>query len=162
MKKVVPFLVVLPMLLLLTGCPYNSKVPLSNTPKVAVDANLLGTWQTVNDKDSIDMKIFSFNSLEYYIDVRPTLKNSSEISRYRTFVSMVGKEKIVNMEDLDKKGEYNFFSYKLEGDLLRVQLVSDVSVKEVYLTSKKMNKAFSKKIGEKDFYESEMKFVRKK
>ncbi len=162
MRKIVSLLAFLPLMLLLTGCPYNSKIPLSKIPKIPIDKTLLGTWQTVNEKDSMNMTILEFNSMEYFIDVRPTSNKSNEVSRYRAYSSKVGDYKIMNIEDLSRKKEYNFFRYILEGDFIKIQMVSDVVVKEGYDTPKSMTKAFVKKSGEKGFFEEDIKFIRKK
>ena len=162
MKKLVILLLLSPLLLLLTGCPYNSKVPLSAVPKIPIDKSLLGTWKSFDDKDSTEMKVLEFNSKEYYVYIRSVSKGALEVDHYRAYISVVGKEKIVNFEDLKQKGEFNFFRYKQEGDKIKVQVVSDVAVKDKYASPKSMTKAFSKKINEKDFFESELVFVRKK
>lgn len=162
MKKIATLLTVFLILVLFTACPYNSKIPLSTQPKLAIDNALVGDWRSLNDKDSLDMKVMGFNQNEYFIDIRPADKMSEEVSRYRAFLSNVGDEKFISIEELKKKNEFNFFSYKIESDVLTIRMVSDVVVKEVYESPKKMTKAFLKMKNGKDFYETEIKFKRKK
>ncbi len=164
MKKLVTFLPFLAMMTLLTGCPYNSKIPLSK-PDTPIDKALLGVWSAViekGDADSVEMKVYEFNEKEYYIDIKAVSGAKIEIDRYRVFSSPVGTTRLLNVEDLEHKGEFNFFRYQLNGNTLKVDMVSDVSVKTPYSSSKAMSKAFAEKINGKDFFENELTFLKKK
>ena len=165
MRKEYFILLVLPFTLLLTGCPYRSPVPLSETPKLSVDKALLGTWvvdgKLDKDIDSVEVRICSFSEKEYYIEMLEVSKTKIKIDRHRGFVSVLGKDMIMNMEDIDSKGSYLFFQYKVKGDKLDISIVSDVAVKQVYTSSKAMAKAFAGIVGSKDFYETPLKLVRK-
>jgi hypothetical protein len=160
MKKILPVFVVLSFLLLLTGCPYNSKVPLTETSKIPIDKALLGIWKTYED-DSSEAKIFEFNKTEYYIEIKDITNGKPELTRYRAYISKVGTYNLINIENLKYKGDYNFFRYKIEGNELRVETVSDVLITGVYKDSKNLMNAFIKEINKKDFFESEIKFKRK-
>jgi hypothetical protein len=163
MKKIVTFLPFLAMMALLTGCPYNSKIPLSK-PATLIDKSLLGVWSAViekGDADSVEMKVYEFNEKEYYIDIKAVSGTKVEIDRYRVFASPIGTTRLLNVEDLEHKGEFNFFRYQLNGNTLKIDMVSDVSVKMPYSSAKAMSKAFAEKISAKDFFENELVFVKK-
>lgn len=158
MKPTLLILALLPLLLLLTGCPYNSKIPLSE-PKVAIDKTLLGEWK--NDKapnDSSLIKIFEFNPYEYSIVVVDKSDHKTTVDYYRAFITSVAGQKLLNLESLKSKGEFNFCSYAVEENLLTVKVVSDIAVKEKYISSKTLVNAFAQKIHDKDFFESGLVF----
>ncbi len=163
MKNIL-LLLLFPLLLLLTGCPYYSEVPLSAVPKKPIDTLLLGAWTIDSDKpeaDSGEMKIIAFNKMEYYIDILGLSNGKIEIDRYRAFVTPVGPMNILNLEDLKQKGSYTFLRYKTDGKKLEVEIVSDECVKDKYPNSKTLMKAFTQKINDKTFFEEGLKFVKK-
>ena len=156
-------LLVIPLLFLLTGCPYYSKIPLSVEPKTPIDTLLLGTWKVNSvNPDSSEMRIYAFNKMEYYIELVDTDKGGMEIHNCRAFITPVGTTSILNFEELKNKGTYMFFRYKINKGKLELSMVSDEGMKETYSTSKELWKAFSKRINDSTFYESSERFVRKK
>ncbi len=161
MKKSL-LLLVLPLVFLLTGCPYNSKIPLS-VPKTPIDRALVGEWKSNEEpNDSSSMKVFEFNSKEYFILIVDKSDNKTTVDAYRAYLSPVAGRNLLNLENMKAKGEFSFCSYTLEGNSLKIKMVSDVSVKEKYESSKTMKKAFAKKIVMPDFFENELVFFRKK
>ena len=165
MKKTLIFIPLIAMIVLLTGCPYHSKIPLSKLPDTSIDKSLLGIWTAVikkEDADSVEMRVYEFNEKEYYINIKAVSGAKIETDRYRVFISSVGTIRLLNVEDLEQKGDFNFFRYQLDGDTLKVAMVSDVSIKEQYTSPKAMSKAFAEKINDKDFFENELVFVKKK
>ncbi len=164
MKKIFFLSSLFSLLLLLTGCPYYSKVPLTEIPKAPIDTALLGTWASDEIKtgaDTGEIKIIAFNKNEYYIDLLGLNKGKIEIERYRAYITPVGKINILNLEDLKEKGNYSFLSYKINGNKLVLEIVSDECIKEKYKTSKDLLKAFSKKINDTTFFESGISLVKK-
>ncbi|HVD96754.1 MAG TPA: hypothetical protein VNB90_01035 [Cytophagaceae bacterium] len=165
MNRSALFILLFSLVFLLTGCPYNSDIPLSETPNVAIDKALLGSWQLKEDvekKDSSVLKIYSFNKTEYSIIVEDKSKAYTTVEAYRAFATTVEGVNLINLEKLDYKGKFNFFNYKIEGDILKIKIVSDVNVKDHYTSSKAMVKAFAEKMKEKEFFEGEIILVRKK
>jgi hypothetical protein len=164
MKNIIILFLIFPLLFILSGCPYYSKVPLTEMPKTSIDTLLLGTWKIDENKpeaDSGEMKIIKFNPNEYYIEMFGLNRGKIEIDRYRAYITPVGKTNLLNLEDLKTKGTYSFFRYKLSGNKLDIEIVSDECIKEDYTTSKELLKVFTKKINDTTFFESGIKFVRK-
>lgn len=164
MKKLFLPLFFLPFLLLLTGCPYYSKVPLSAIPKTPIDTTLLGTWKIAEETPetkSSEMRIIAFNKMEYLIEITDVNAERTERYNSRAFISKVGSTAILNFEELKNKGTYLFFRYKMKGTKLELAMVSDGGLKEVYISSKELWKAFSKKINDSTFFEGGQQFIRK-
>lgn len=163
MKKQFLLPVLFTLLLLLTGCPYNSKIPLSAVPKQPIDKALLGEWGNAKEpEDSSVLTIYAFNQYEYAILILDKSNNKTTAELTRAFLTPVGGKMLLNLESLKSKGDFNFCTYSLEGDTLKVKVVSDIVMKEKFESSKAMAKAFAKKIDNKDFYESELVFVKVK
>jgi hypothetical protein len=161
MKRKIILPVLLPLLLFLTGCPYNSKIPLS-IPKQPVDKALLGEWKNAKEpNDSSVLKIYEFNANEYALVIIDKTNNDSSVELLRAFLTPVGDKLLLNVESFKTRGEFNFCSYTLEGSTLKIKVVSDIVMKEKYESSKTMAKAFAKKMNDKDFFESELVFTKK-
>lgn len=163
MRKQILLPVLLPLLLLLTGCPYNSKIPLSAVPKQPIDRALLGEWKNAKEPaDSSVLTIYEFNKNEYALVILDKSNTKISVEASRAFLTPVGGKLLLNVESLKTKGEYNFCSYTLEGPILKIKVVSDIVMKEKYESSKTMAKAFAKKMNDKDFFESELVFTKNK
>ncbi len=154
MRNKILLIAILPLCMLLTGCPYNSKVPLSETSKEPIDRTLLGEWKSSKDPaDSARLSIYEFNKNEYAITIVDHDAKGVSIDYYRAYLTPVAGKMLLNMENLKSKGEFNFFSYSIEGSSLNVRIVSDVEMKKKYDTPKALKKAFAESIHNKGFFE---------
>jgi hypothetical protein len=99
MKVQIWFLAALGGLLLLTGCPYESKVPLTTSRPGSLDTRLFGTWVgTVGaETDSSSFLVVPFNDAEYFIEV--TEKNGA-VSRYRAVGLDVGGHPFLQINEV--------------------------------------------------------------
>src|SRR4051812_42057729 len=115
MKKNRLLLLVLPILLLLTGCPYNSAIPLSVVPSTPIDKALLGEWKSkAEPNDSSVMTVYEFNKNEYSIVIVDRTDLKLTVDHYRAFLTPVAGKVLLNLENLKEKGSYNFCSYAVE------------------------------------------------
>lgn len=128
MKAQIWFLAALGSLLLLTGCPYDSKVPLATPRSGSLDPRLFGTWVgTVGaEVDSNRILVVPFNNAEYLIEV--TERNGT-VSRYRAVGLDVGGEPFLQINEVSEEIPGNSFilaRYTLApGGRLRVRLVGE-------------------------------------
>lgn len=116
------------MLLLLCGCPYESRVPLSRCQDAQIDERLIGMWrsETADPKESGTIIVAPFNEHEFLIVVHEEDKEGDDF--YRAFVTDVGGEKFLNVQEIKastKQQAWNFVNYHVAGDRLRVRIVED-------------------------------------
>jgi hypothetical protein len=102
MKIQVWFLAALGCLLLLAGCPYESKVPLATSRPGSLDTRLFGAWVgTVSEgADSNSFLVVPFNDAEYFIEV--TEKNGTA-SRYRAVGLEIGGQPFLQINEVSEE-----------------------------------------------------------
>ena len=114
-------------LLILTACPYSSKVPLGNSDNSIIEKKVVGLWDFDHNVQTGDIEnsphkllIKKFNDKEYLIEIMSMDfgggNNDYElkISRFRGYSVKVGDVSIMNIQPLDDNKEANFLFYKYE------------------------------------------------
>ena len=128
MKAQMWFFAALGSLLLLTGCPYESKVPLTTPRPGSLDPRLFGTWVGTGgaEADSNRILVVPFNDAEYFIEL--TEKNGT-VSRYRAVGLDVGGQPFLQINEVSEEIPGKSFSlarYTLApGGRLSVRLVGE-------------------------------------
>ena len=152
-------------LLMLTGCPYESRVALCDSKDAKIDTSLIGEWYSVdnnNKTDTMKINIHNFNSTEYLIEYNEIKSSSKESTTLlRGFITRIKNYKIVNINEVVGDFKYTFFKYDLNGDKLKIAYVSDNFNKTQFDTESKLYKSFEENIDKKDFFEDVMIFKKK-
>lgn len=144
-------------LLLLTGCPYESAVPLGAIGEARIDNELLGKWR-YEDKESGEsgtVTISQFNEKELLILIG---EDGKEEEPLRGFVTLVGNEKFLNVQEI--KGAYDdrkwvFANYSIKDCALSYRLVDDSLLKKKVkggLSHKGLYDFIRKNVANKDIY----------
>jgi hypothetical protein len=114
------------LLILLSGCPYESSVPLSSPDKAEIDPVLIGTWIFTDKEKKKDYEIpfIAFNDHEYLI----VLSNDEETDYIRAFTTEIAGRRFLNYKKLHVDGspeKYGFLRYEIQNDRLYVHTVED-------------------------------------
>lgn len=114
----------------LTGCPFESSVPLGEPRSGALDPRLLGAWQHAQADGTIsNFVLLPFNSAEYYVELR---EDEKERERYRAYLVTVGGEQFLNINQVKAEttpGPFVFARYSIsEDDVLTLRFVGDKAV----------------------------------
>jgi len=89
-------------LALLTGCPFESDVPLGAPGPGSLDPKLLGAWTSTDETGSVaDVEFIPFNKYEYYVELREEGKGQPE--RYRAYTVKVGDQPFLNISELKQE-----------------------------------------------------------
>jgi hypothetical protein len=116
---------------LLTGCPFDSKVPLAPPGSEAADPRLAGAWIGIDeeDQDSVTVLVLPFNGVESYVETR---EKSGDTSRYRVCRLELGGESFLQLNELEAEGKpesFVFARYSFETDRrLRIRFVGETIV----------------------------------
>ncbi len=147
-------------LLLLTGCPYESSIPLGDPGQAKIDHELIGKWryEDKESKESGTVTISQFNERELLIVI---YEGRNEGEALRGFVTFVGDEKILNVQEI--RGAYDdrrwmFANYSVKNCTLSYRLVDDSLLKEKAkdgLSQKELNDFVKKNLANKDIYDKE-------
>ena len=143
------------MIMAMTGCPYESPVPLSNSCNSTVDPALIGTWVYTPKavvKDTVE--IMKFNDHEYYMEFHERGQNGiRSTSRSRGFVTIIKNQKIINYCELGKPDKFMFFKYEIRDKLMKTFSPSDNFIKQPFKSSSELSDFFTKNIDKQGFYE---------
>lgn len=123
---------------LVTGCPYSSKVPLAVPSDTVRDDRLVGEWAGADGEgDSMRIVILPFHGGEYYAELR---ESDGTQSGYRVFAFDVGGARLLHINELSadrEPAEYVFARYALSGDSeLALSFVGDKIVPEALATDR--------------------------
>jgi len=114
------------LLLLLAGCPFSSDKPLSDPESAVPEPGLLGTWK-MQDPDSHEwhqLTIFPFDQHEM-VAFAPE-NDLSKVSGFRLFVTRVGRERFLNLQELGASEPGWFFArLELDQNHLHLWIVDD-------------------------------------
>jgi hypothetical protein len=109
--------------LLLAGCPLSSQFPLDSPADAQEDAALLGIWRTTADNEepfTLTIRAAGGGQLLFVAE-----SPEEEAESFPAFVSAVGGELFLNLQDAAEAGEWYFANYRIEGERLLLRLVDD-------------------------------------
>ncbi len=143
------------MIITITGCPYESSVPLGNSCNSTFDPALTGTWinpASNGNKDTII--IMKFNEHEYYIEIHEKGQTGVKTtSRGRGFVTSIKNQKIINFCELGKPDKFIFFKYEIRNKLMTTFSASDKFIKQPFYSSSELCDFFTRNMDKQGFYE---------
>jgi hypothetical protein len=149
------FIIGMIMMFAMTGCPYESPVPLSNSCNSSVDPGLIGTWvypSVAGNKDTVE--IMKFNEHEYYIEIHEKGQNGINItSRGRGFLTIIKNQKIINYCELGNPDKFVFFKYEVKDKLMMTFATSDNFNKQPFNSSGELYDFFTRNMDKQGFYE---------
>jgi hypothetical protein len=119
-------------LVLTTGCPFESHVPLGSPGPGSLDPQLEGRWVAVEAGAAVvEIDFLPFNGNEYYVELR---EKGNEPERYRAYTIRIGGEPFLNCNEV--KGDlarpaFKFARYAVVRDgALALRFVGDKAVPE--------------------------------
>jgi hypothetical protein len=151
--------------LLLFGCPYEAKFPLSNPNESKIDTNFVGNWNeisTKNDEPPYSLDVNIFNDHEYIAQMMTRDKGSLMIQGYRVFETTLYHQKFLNVQEIGNKPKYKFYKYSISADTLRIAAISKDSIKVEFNNREELEEYILKNINKEKFYEKEMVLVKRK
>jgi hypothetical protein len=152
-----PLILIIGMIMIIgmIGCPYESKVPLSNSCNSTLDPGLIGTWiypSGSGNKDTV--VIMKFNEHEYYLEFHEKGQNGINItSRGRGFVTLIKNQKILNYCELGQPDKFVFFRYEIRDKLMKIFSPSDNFIKQPFNSSSELVDFFIKNLDKQGFSE---------
>jgi len=146
---------------LLVGCQYKS--PLTKEHNIAVDPEVLGVWELIQDKDDKPqqderMMILKYSDTEYLIHYPP---GGNDEAYYRGYPIKIGGLSCVQLQIIGtddgplQKNEKNLFhvaSYRLMGGKLEIKTLNTDLVDDDLKTTDGLRKAFLKHKDNKELF----------
>jgi hypothetical protein len=139
---------------LLWGCPYESKVPLCKSTKAEIDQQLLGKWEN-KGQDSGTMIIQQFNDHELLILAAETRKGVCDCEAMRAFVTVVQGERFLNVQEIKaseaERGWY-LVHYAVSGETLTARVVDDKLITTPVTSSRALYRFIKHNLHDKALY----------
>ena len=159
MKKLFPVSVILTLGILLSGCPYETAIPIDK-PIINIDSKLLGTWEEMQDHDMY--KVTRKDDHTYLIDITELKEN--KVTHNAAYASVVNGITFLNMWE-NKAGEpekiYSFYKIEMKDpDNLKVYPVTS-NIREKFSSSSELKKFIADNMGNSYFFEPEANFIRR-
>lgn len=157
MKKARIFILFIPIVILLWGCPYKSAIPLDE-PKEKIQNELIGkfvveaqlatenpTYYTLEEIDSVhyDVKSFEYNNND----------SAYEVKAYSGHTTLLGTHLFMNLQE-DGKKDYLLYRLQLNGRGFVMYEVTE-NIDEQFTDGKKMREFFDKHKNLSFFYNKE-------
>ncbi len=150
-------------ILLLVGCEYEA--PLTKEHNIAVDPEVLGVWEPVQDKDDKAkqderMVILKYSDTEYLIHYPP---GGSDEAYFRGYPIKIGGVSCVQLQILgtddgplqkDEKGIFLVASYRLTDSQLEIKLLNADLVDDAFKTTDLLREAFLKHKDNKELFKN--------
>lgn len=151
--------------LLIFGCPYEAKFPLSNPSDSVIDTNYIGFWESI-DKTSAQafsgVNINAFNEHEYFIEMMMKAKSGLMLQNFRAFSTTINNQKFLSIQEIGSKPTFNFYKYSLANDTLKVAAISDNVLKKQLNNKEELISFIQKNINDSNFFVEEQTFIKKK
>jgi hypothetical protein len=145
MKRALTLVMALLGLVLSTGCPFRSDVPLGSPGPGSLDPQLRGHWVWVlwEERRLLEVDVLPFNKDEYYVE---THEKDKKIERYRAYTVRIGGEPFLNLSEIaDDTARHSFFfaRYSVGQDgALTLRFVGEKGVPKALGTDPKGLEAF--------------------
>jgi len=159
MKRAVNLVLALLGLVLTTGCPFESDVPLGSPGAGSLDPQLRGRWVWVAEEDHkvLEIEFLPFNKDEYYVESR---EKDKEVERYRAYTVRVGGEPFLNaikIADGTTRHSFCIARYSLGRDgALTLRFVGEKGVPKALATDQKgLEKFVAAHLEDASLYDSE-------
>ncbi|HMO32748.1 MAG TPA: hypothetical protein PKE63_00650 [Lacibacter sp.] len=159
MKSFLSLLFLLSAAVLLTGCPYESEVPI-DTPSVKYPAGLLGKWEPKSSSDNLMIITKKSDFIFHIVKTKKEAKADDTPEEYDAYMSDVGGLKFLNLTE-SKQDEWStkkYYLYKMElatsGARLTLSPVTE-NIREKFTDSKELKAFIQKHMHLSFFYDKE-------
>ena len=160
MKKLVTLTGILALCILLSGCPYETKVPIDN-PTVKINPKLIGTWEEQKDHDVY--KVTRQDEFTYAIEEIEKEKN--KVDHNIAYLSEVNGVTFLNLSENKPSGsekKYQLYKIEMRGDdLIRVFPVTE-NIREQFTSSGELKKFIGGNKKNSYFFEQAVSLIRTK
>ena len=116
--------------LFLSGCPYESDIPLGSPYDAAIDQSLIGNWRLdtpeTEDEAAGILNICAFNDHELVITAEQEDKKGVEI--LRAFTTRIGGQSFLNVQSIEpgcKQSTWLFVNYGFADGRLTLRIVEE-------------------------------------
>ncbi|MDI1355584.1 MAG: hypothetical protein PSX36_11735 [bacterium] len=157
MKKAISSVALIAVLIYLTGCIYESSVPIDE-PSVKVSPKLLFTW---GESGGDTYKFSRADDYTYTIDVTHTGTKKPE--KLMAYASIVDDKTFLNVWDSKKKPtnrSYLLLKIKLLSDSTLMVMPLTENIREKFTSSADLKKFISENMEHSFFYEKDSEFKR--
>jgi len=161
MKKTLPILIAIPIMILLWGCPYKSVIPLGEA-KEKIQKDLIGEFvveeQMTTEHPSyytlaaIDSLHYDVRNFEYNVN-----DSSYEVKSFTGHTTLIDTHLFMNLQEQGKK-DYLLYRIQFRGNGFTLYEVTE-NIDEQFTDAEKMREFFNKHKDLSFFYNKDEKFL---
>jgi hypothetical protein len=142
-------------MIIITGCPYESNLTLSDPKDSSIDPDITGKWLVnMSSPGSQDtLIVMRFNDHEYYFESHEIKNSKLIIDRGRGFITRINDVKLLNLCGLDEPSKFYFAKYVCSGNKMVLTYSSDQFIKTQFGSSRELFDFFKTHIDEQGFFE---------
>jgi len=146
----------------MTGCPYESPVPLSDSCSSVIDTTLTGKWIFKSGKNPRDTILFmKFNDHEYYIAFIGDGKSDINItSGGRAFITKLGNQNIINLTEIGHPEKVYLSRYETRDNMMILSSASDNFIRQPINSTDELRDFYLKNMNKAGFYETSDTLIR--
>ena len=154
--KLLLFFSISVIMIVLTGCPYESKVSLSDSKDSSIDPDIIGKWLLKSGTQGRwdTLIIMQFNHHEYYFETHELKNGKPLVGRGRAFITCINHDRILNLCDLTDPAKFFFVKYVISGNKMITYSASDQYIKEKFSSSRELFTYFKAHFGKQGFFEA--------
>ncbi len=171
-KRGIGLLLLVLILALLCGCPYDSDVPLSKSSKATIDTELIGEWEFAQKEEEASGTIhicqFNDHELVIYILVKhESKKGEIECKIHRAFVTVIKDEKFLNVQEVEtlhQKRSWWIVNYVISGDTFTYRTIDDKlfeKLKKPITSSRALYRFVKQNLLNKDLYDGDFQVLKR-
>jgi hypothetical protein len=153
MKKLLLSLTLFSSLLLFTGCPFSSDIPI-DSPSVRVNEKLIGTWELRSNSES-NYVVTKTDNFTYKFEKHS--KNNSDVTNYFAYMSNVSGVQYLNLweESSSDKKTYYFYKFEMMNDAMVKFIPITENIDEKFTTSTELKNFIAKNQNLTFFFEKD-------
>lgn len=163
MKNLKHLLIFLPMLFLLTACPYSAEIALDEKPTIKVDDRLIGSWEQKSSSSDYVYNVTKKDDFTYSFEkVNTKSDDKTTYNAYTTDINGVKFLSLWQISEYDSKPSYYFYKLEIVKDYM-VKLVSVTeNIDEKFETAAEMREYFKKNMSVSFFFDkTEEEYIKK-
>jgi hypothetical protein len=159
-KRILHLLAIAGFMFILTGCPYESEVPIDE-PSYPVPEKLVGKWKKSSSTDESYFQISKTDANNFTVQENSWNSDSGTYSQtnYTAFISSIGSNLFLNLK---KEGTTAYYLYKMEWSGEKELKLTELSnyIREKFTSSAALKKFIKKNMKYSFFYADEESYIK--
>lgn len=150
MKNLKRILLLLPLVFMLSACPYSAEFAIDEKPAEKFDSRLLGTWEPKENEPTENYNVTKVD--DYNISIEKVTLKSGEKTQYKAFMSKV--DGVLYLNIIEGSGtSYYFYKVEFPADYRMKMSAVTENIEEKFANSAELKNFIKKNQGLSFFFD---------